>query len=139
MLYCVCVYVFAAFCCLVFFAICLFVCLSRFCQRIYEWQRGFHLLWRPFCLFVRQGAPPFVCRMTARCLPCLFRCSRCCSLCAPCAALFMQAFSLAAPLQRHCHQSAQSQLKLKLEPHVAYSQSLSQSSAFFDPFAWRSH
>lgn len=49
--------------------VCLSVCLSRFCQRIYECQRGFHLLWRPFCPFVRWRiggeASPFVCHMTA--------------------------------------------------------------------------
>lgn len=147
----------SAFCCLVFFAICLFVCLSvclfvclsRFCQHIYECQRGFHLLWRPFCPFVR-GRLPFVCRMTAR-SPLCCRCSVfvgpfvCPLLFIMCSLrLFMQPFSLAAPLQRHCHQSAvpvgagvTAEVAAAVAVAVAFGGGggvlVTQSSAYFDP------
>lgn len=83
-----CAHCFLLFCVFCYSPICLFVCLSRFCQRIYEWQRGFHLLWRPFCPFVRGRLPLF-----ATWLHVPLFCSlcpsvvRCCSLCARCACL----------------------------------------------------
>lgn len=85
----------------------LFVCLFVSFLSTYLWVPARLSSFVTPILPICQGAPPFVCHMTAR-SPLLCTLSVCCPLlfimCT--LRLFMQPFSLAAPLQRHCHQSA---------------------------------